>query len=44
VLEAPWHQSYQFRRDRTWDIIEYVCAENDRHPIGEDGQTRAILN
>ena len=43
VLEAPWHQSYQFRRDRTWDIIEYVCAENDRHPINDAGQTEAIL-
>lgn len=43
VLEAPWHQAYQFRRDRTWDIIEYVCAENDRHPVNEDGQTEAVL-
>ncbi|MDT8399930.1 MAG: hypothetical protein RQ899_15095 [Pseudomonadales bacterium] len=44
VLEAPWHQNHTFRRDRTWDILEYICDENDRHPIGEDGQTRAVLN
>ena len=44
VLDAPWHQSYRFRRDRTWDIIEYVCAENDRHPVNEDGQSQADLN
>ncbi len=44
VLAQPWHQSYQFRRDRTWDILEYVCAENDRHPINEEGQTEAVLN
>lgn len=44
ALEAPWHRSQRFRRDRTWDILEYVCDENDRHPVGEDGQTRAILN
>jgi hypothetical protein len=43
VLDAPWHQAYQFRRDRTWDIIEYVCAENDRHPVNEGGQTGAVL-
>ncbi len=44
VLAAPWHQSYRFRRDRTWDILEYVCAENDRHPVNDDGQTEAVLN
>jgi len=41
VLAAPWQQQHTFRRDRTWDIIEYVCEQNDRHPIGEDGQTHA---
>lgn len=43
VLEAPWEQKHRFRRDRTWEILEYVCDENDRHPVGEDGQSSAIL-
>ena len=41
VLEQPWHRTHTFRRDRTWDILEYVCAENDRHPLDEEGQTQA---
>jgi hypothetical protein len=41
VLSQPWHRNYTFRRDRTWDILEYVCAENDRHPFDENGQTQA---
>jgi hypothetical protein len=44
VLSAPWHRNHTFRRDRNWEIIEYVCAQNDRHPIGVDGQTRADLD
>ena len=44
ALEAPWHQNHMFRRDRTWEILEYVCDENDRHPVNEDGQTEAVLN
>lgn len=44
VLAAPWHRGHTFRRDRTWDVLEYVCAENDRHPVGADGQTKANLN
>jgi hypothetical protein len=43
VLAAPWHQNYRFRRDRTWEILEYVC-ENDRHPVNAEGQTEAILS
>jgi hypothetical protein len=41
VLAQPWHRNHTFRRDRTWDILEYVCAENDRHPLDEEGQTQA---
>ena len=41
VLAQPWHRTHTFRRDRTWDILEYVCAENDRHPLDEEGQTQA---
>ena len=41
VLGQPWHRNYTFRRDRTWEILEYVCAENDRHLFDESGQTHA---
>jgi hypothetical protein len=41
VLAQPWHRTHTFRRDRTWDILEYVCDENDRHPVDENGQTQA---
>ena len=44
VLARPWHRTHTYRRDRTWDMLEYVCAQNDRHPVGEDGQTEALLS
>ena len=37
ALEAPWQQTHTFRRDSEWEMLEYVCAENDRHPINEAG-------
>lgn len=43
VLGQPWHRSHTFRRDRTWDILEYVCEENNRHPIDAKGQTQAAF-
>src|SRR6478736_9734440 len=33
VLSQPWHRNHTFRRDRTWEILEYVCDENNRHPV-----------
>ena len=36
VLAEPWEQQYRFFRDRTWEILEYVCDENNLHPIGVD--------
>jgi hypothetical protein len=41
VLEEPWRLSHTFRRDRTWEMLEYICDENDRHPVDENGQTQA---
>jgi hypothetical protein len=41
VLAQPWHRNHTFRRDRTWDILEYVCAENNRHSLDAEGQTQA---
>jgi hypothetical protein len=44
ALAAPWRQAYSYRRNRAWEQIEFVCAENDRNPIGADGVTDYILN
>ena len=43
VLAQPWHRSHTYRRDRTWEILEYVCDENDRHPVDAEGQTQAAF-
>lgn len=43
VLGQPWHRNHTFRRDRSWDILEYVCEENNRHPIDANGQTQAAF-
>lgn len=44
VLEEPWNLSHTFRRDRTWDMLEYICDENNRHPVDADGQTQPDLS
>lgn len=44
VLERPWNLKHTFRRDRTWDMLEYICDENDRHPVDADGQTQPDLS
>jgi hypothetical protein len=43
-LAAPWRQAYAYRRNREWEQIEFVCEENNRNPIGDDGKTDYILN
>jgi hypothetical protein len=44
ALEEPWQQTHTFRRDEEWEMLEYICAENDRHPVNAQGATEAILN
>ena len=39
VLAEPWRRTHMFRRDRTWEQIEYICVQNNRHLIDEKGQT-----
>jgi len=38
ALVAPWHSVARFRRQRGLDQIEFVCAQNDRNPLGADGK------
>ena len=44
ALAEPWVQTHTFRRDNEWELLEYVCAENDRHPVNEQGATEAVLD
>jgi hypothetical protein len=44
ALAEPWIQTHTFRRDEEWAMLEYVCAENDRHPVNSAGATEALLN
>jgi len=39
VLAEPWHLTYTYSRDRTWEQIEYICSQNNRHILDADGQT-----
>ena len=37
ALVAPWHSVYKYKRQRSFDQIEFICAENDRNPIDANG-------
>ena len=39
VLAEPWQLTYTYSRDRTWEQIEYICSQNNRHILDADGQT-----
>jgi hypothetical protein len=39
ALAEPYRRTYTYRRQRDWNLMEFVCAENDRNPVGADGQT-----
>jgi len=42
ALAAPWHSTYYFKRQRTFDQLEFICAQNDRNPINENGDVEFI--
>ncbi len=39
ALETPYRRTHTFQRQRDWNLMEFICAENDRNPVGADGQT-----
>ena len=39
ALEKPYRISHTFKRQRDWNLMEFICAENDRNPINEEGHT-----
>ncbi len=42
ALEAPFEITVRYRRDRHGQLIEFQCAENDRNPIDEEGNTEFL--
>ncbi|TIX51901.1 hypothetical protein [Alteraurantiacibacter aquimixticola] len=39
ALAEPYEVTVSYRRDRHGALIEFQCAENDRNPVNEDGET-----
>jgi hypothetical protein len=45
ALAKPWTVTKTFKRaPKGFEIMEYVCQENNRNPIGADGTTGVVLN
>ena len=42
ALEEPFEVTVRYRRDRHGSLIEFQCAENDRNPIDEEGNTEFL--
>jgi hypothetical protein len=40
ALEEPYKRTHRFQRQRDWALMEFICAENDRNPVNEDGYTQ----
>jgi hypothetical protein len=40
ALEAPARRTFNYKRERDWNLMEFICAENDRNPVGADGHTK----
>ena len=44
ALTEPWTKPRKyFRAPADYRMLEYICLENNRNPIGPDGKTQAIL-
>jgi len=39
ALEKPWTTRLTYHRMRDGELIEFVCAENDRNPVDASGHT-----
>lgn len=42
ALEEPFEITVRYRRDRYGSLIEFQCAENDRNPVNEAGETEYL--
>jgi len=43
ALEKPWLLVIHLHRKQNMQVAEYVCEENNRNPVGDDGVTRTTL-
>jgi len=44
ALTQPWTEARKYvRAPADYRILEYICLENNRNPIGADGQIQTIL-
>ncbi len=39
ALEKPYKNTLSFTRSREGDLLEFICAENDRNPVSSSGDT-----
>ena len=42
ALEEPFEVTVRYRRDREGSLIEFQCAENDRNPVDDEGNTEFL--
>jgi hypothetical protein len=43
VLAKPWHVVRTYTRHRDLDQLEYICEENNRNPIDQNGKVSTVL-
>jgi hypothetical protein len=39
ALAKPWSHTLTYKRSRDWQLLEFECAENDRNPVDQKGDT-----
>jgi hypothetical protein len=44
ALTKPWTSTKTLARHRNWDIAEYVCEQNNRNFVNDEGKAGIILN
>jgi hypothetical protein len=42
AFTQPWTTTIHFARHRDWQILDYVCAENNRNPVSATGKTLTL--
>jgi hypothetical protein len=40
ALEKPWKTTLRMKRDRDGELLEFICAENDRNPVDAQGRVQ----
>ena len=43
ALIKPWRVVTMYTRHRDWDLMEFICQENNRNPTDEKGRATIIL-